>query len=61
MTLQPVLTEAEWNVVLELLIHQRRDLLVEIRHTSTRKYRDELRERLQIVEEILQRLEVEAA
>ena len=58
---QPVLTEAEWNLILQLLARERRDLPIEIHHTSTRKYRDELRERLRMIEQMLERLESVAA
>lgn len=58
---QPVLTEAEWNIILELLARERRDLPIEIHHTSTRKYREELRDRLRTVEELLERFSSIAA
>lgn len=58
---QPALTEAEWNIILELLARERRDLPIEIHHTSTRKYREELRERLRMVEELLERFSSIAA
>ena len=58
---QPVLTEAEWDLILQLLARERRDLPIEIHHTSTRKYRDELRERLRLIEQMLERLESVAA
>ena len=43
------------EVVAELLESERARLLVEIRHTDHRSYRDELRERLYVVEELLER------
>lgn len=38
----------------ELLESERRRLLVEIRHTDHRSYRDELRHRLEVVEHLLE-------
>jgi hypothetical protein len=58
---QPVLTEAEWSLILELLARERRDLPIEIHHTSTRKYKEQLRERLLMIEELLGRFESVAA
>jgi hypothetical protein len=58
---EPVLTEAEWTLILELLSRERRDLPIEIHHTRTRKYRDQLRQRLRLIEQILERLEPVAA
>ncbi len=43
------------EIVAELLESERARLLVEIRHTDHRAYRDELRERLDVVEALLQR------
>jgi hypothetical protein len=60
-TRQPVLTEAEWGLILELLARERRELPIEIHHTSTRRYREELRERLRQIEEMLERFETAAA
>ena len=58
---QPVLTEAEWALILELLARERHDLPIEIHHTSTRKYREELRDRLRVIEQMLTRFEEAAA
>ncbi len=54
--LQPVLTDAEWSLVIELLERERSDLPAEIHHTRTSKLREELRRRLEMVEDLLQRL-----
>lgn len=54
---QLVLTEAEWAVVHELLARECHELPIEIHHTTARKYREELRERLRLVEEMLERFE----
>ena len=44
----------EREIVDELLESERSRLLVEIRHTDHRSYRDELRHRLDVVEHLLQ-------
>jgi len=46
------------EVVDELLESERSRLLVEIRHTDHRIYRDELRHRLDIVERLLEKAKV---
>lgn len=45
----------ELEVLAELLESERAKLLVEIRHTDHRRYRTELRERLEIVERLEKR------
>ena len=57
----PALSETEWAIILELLIRERRDLPIEIHHTSARRYREELRERLAVIEKVIERLEKKAA
>ncbi len=57
MTGQPVLSAAEWALVIELLEHERVHLPVEIRHTRTHAFRDALRQRLEEVDSLLQRLQ----
>lgn len=59
--LQPVLSEAEWALVVELLERERGELPAEIHHTRTSAVREELRRRLQMVESLLRRLRGEAA
>lgn len=49
------LTGQEVDIVAELLESERARLMVEIRHTDHRAYRDELRQRLDSVEELLAR------
>lgn len=44
----------ELSVLMELLESERARLLVEIRHTAHRSFRDELRSRLAVVEHLLQ-------
>jgi hypothetical protein len=53
---QPVLTEQEWNLIVELLKRAQSELPVEIHHTHSRAYRKELQGRLQLVEQLLERL-----
>ena len=42
-------------ILTELLESERTKLLVEVRHTDHRSYRDELRQRLNLVEQLLER------
>ena len=48
----------ELTVLNELLESERLRLMVEIRHTDHRAYRDELRRRLDIVEHLVQQTEI---
>jgi len=45
----------EVSIMDQLLESERSRLLVEIRHTDHRSYRDELRHRLDVVEQLLER------
>ncbi len=56
MTGQTELSEAECELLVELLEHERSELPVEIRHTRTSSVRDELRRRAVAVKELLGRL-----
>jgi len=56
MTDQPELSEAEWDLVVELLERERAELPVEIRHTRTASVRDELHRREDMVRDLLARL-----
>jgi hypothetical protein len=49
------LSEQEFAIVAELLESERARLLVEIRHTDHRAFREELRRRLTLVESLAQR------
>jgi len=49
------LNSEERAIVAELLESERAKLLVEIRHTDHRAFRDELRHRLNLVEDLVQR------
>jgi hypothetical protein len=48
----------ELTVLNELLESERLRLMVEIRHTDHRAYRDELRHRLEVVEHLLEETEI---
>jgi hypothetical protein len=50
------LTSEEFEVLTELLEAARTKLLVEIRHTDHRTFRDELRHRLTVLEALLERI-----
>jgi len=55
-TLEPLNLDAEErSTVIELLEDARTKLLVEIRRTDHRRFRDELRQRLTLVERLLER------
>lgn len=56
MTDQPVLTEAEWALVAELLDRELHDLPGEIHHTRTSRVRDDLRTRKEMIQRLLDRL-----
>lgn len=53
---QPVLSNTEWGLVVELLERERANLPIEIHHTATRNFRDQLKKRLESVEALLSRL-----
>jgi hypothetical protein len=53
---QPVLSEAEWLLVLELLERESFDLPGEIHHTDKRAYRAELRNRMDLVTDVMARI-----
>ena len=54
---QPSLSEAEWELVVELLRRERSELPVEIRHTRTSSVREALHERSELVKGLLERLQ----
>lgn len=56
----PVLDKAEWDLVMEFLERERREIPVEIHHTATREFRQQLRDRLKAVDALLERLRVMA-
>ena len=49
------LSSEELAIIAELLESERAQLLIEVRHTDHRAYRDELRHRLAIVEGLVER------
>jgi len=51
-----VLSDEEWEIVLDLLERERRELPAEVRHTDNRAYRHRLEERLDTVEDLIRRL-----
>ncbi len=53
---RPSLSEAEWELVVELLQRERGELPSEIRRTRTSSVREELRVRKAMVQELLDRL-----
>jgi hypothetical protein len=61
MTAQPSLTKPEWELVMELLERERYELPAEIHHTRTSQMRDELKQRLELVNALLRRLRDQAA
>lgn len=53
------LSDHEFAILAQLLESERARLLVEIRHTDHRQYRDELRQRFDVVERLARRCETE--
>lgn len=51
------LSDTEWELVLDLLVRERRELPAEIRHTDGRDYRHRLEQRLDVVEALIDRIE----
>jgi hypothetical protein len=56
MNQQLTLTDAEWKLLIELLEREQSELPAEIHHTRTSAVRDELRERLEMINRLLARL-----
>jgi hypothetical protein len=56
MTDQPILSEGEWTLVIELLEREMEELPVEIHHTRSSQMRSELSQRREMVRELLSRL-----
>lgn len=53
---QPLLSDAEWALVVELLQLELRELPVEIRHAGNQVTRHDLHQRLEMVQSLLGRL-----
>ena len=51
------LTARQYELLIELLLREQSDLGPEIHHTDDREFRDELKERRQLVRELLHRME----
>jgi len=60
MTERPTLSDAEWELVTELLERERGELPVEIHHCRVTNYREELLSRQRLVEGLLERLQEHA-
>jgi hypothetical protein len=58
---QPILSDAEWSLIVELLQLELRELPVEFRHASSREARDDSHHRLEMVQSLLNRLQKPAA
>lgn len=56
LTTQPMLSEQEWSLVMQLLEAERHELPVEMRHADSKSYKDALEERRTMVEDLVQRL-----
>ncbi len=52
----PTLSESEWELILELIERERADLPAEIHHTRTTAMRQVLRDRLETIDRLLERL-----
>ena len=53
---QPKLSAAEWALVIQLLEREHSDLPGELHHTGQASYREELRDREELVKQLLERL-----
>ncbi|HLJ15151.1 MAG TPA: hypothetical protein VKV15_11685 [Bryobacteraceae bacterium] len=58
MDTQPILSREEWQVVIELLEREQRDLPSEIHHTRTPNVHDQLHHRLELIQGLLDRLQL---
>lgn len=56
METQPTLSQAEWALLIELLERERSELPTEIHHTDTTSVHAELKQRLEMVDRLLERL-----
>jgi hypothetical protein len=61
MTDQPILSDAEWALIADLLAMEQSELPVEIRHAQIGAAREELHRRKEIVDDLLKRLQQPAA
>jgi hypothetical protein len=58
---EPKLSDAEWELIVELLERERSELPVEIHHTRSSNVRTELHQRAEIVRGLLGRLRMPTA
>ena len=58
MNKQPKLSEAEWELVIDLLQEEHDELPAEIHHCDVTSYREELQHRHAMVKNLLERLHV---
>lgn len=58
---EPKLSELEWELVVELLERERSELPVEIHHTHNSSVRVELQQRMEMVRQLLDRLQMPTA
>ncbi len=56
MTSQPVLSDAEWDLIRQLLEQELETLPTEIHHTHSREMHSQLLDRRRMVEQLLERL-----
>ncbi len=61
MTGQPILSDAEWALMIDLLAMEQSELPVEIRHAQIGPARAELHRRKEMVDDLLKRLRQPAA
>ena len=54
-------TESDWDLIAELLEREERQLPVEIRHADSNAYKDQLRQRLVRVSQMLEAMRVTAS
>ena len=50
---QPTLSPEEWDLVIELLNREQKELRAEIHHTDSKNYRNKLSQRLELVNRLL--------
>jgi hypothetical protein len=58
---QPKLSDAEWGLVIELLQQELHELPVEIRHTRSSDFSEDLHRRLEMVRSLVARLRAPVA
>jgi hypothetical protein len=56
MTGQPILSDADWALIIDLLVMEQNELPVEIHHAQIGPPRDELHRRKELVDNLLARL-----